>query len=1067
MKRKPGAPSIVDGLYALADDVVGKMLGFRPRSTVVVRPVPGFASGNRSVIGSTAALANDEVVYRTADGEARTFALAQTRVRSEGRFVVLELGPSNDAIALPFMQSQSEAMNFLDAIEQRKRAIADELERAAAAEKVRLEAEAAEERKRAEAVRIARERAAYEKRTQELNDEIGLIEKAFADALQDLNSCVGSYLRRRRFRKFIKDWAHLHDAFAKTDAALKERPNLRRPNGRAELESVLSDPKAFLQRHNDAWAQREVNRHSDTLKRKLNLDAEQADAAVRLERQVLVSAPAGSGKTRLLEGRAFHILETASARPDEILFVTFANKTRGDLRKRIRVHSQLHGSSISTFHALGRSILKKGGLLRHISPMAKDRDRLKAWVEAQLRSMLQEEDPHNPLRLFIERGLAPNPPSHNVTLDEYFDSVSSAQLKAIDGTKVRSVEELILANWFYMRGIEYKYEEPYFRKVKDIFSRRVYCPDFYVPGARLEDDDSREASRRGVWHEHLALDDYDRTPTWIDEERYVRGIQWKRREHAKNNTELFETRSADFSDGTIFAKLDDYYRDRVAYEYRPSSEIVAALGRRFSALPDLFVSFFENARAKSLELDDLKARVLPNDFRSHHFLQVYERLADAYWSQLQSSDTMDFDQMITEATEEVRSGRFTPPWRYIIVDEYQDVSENQIRFLGALNESARQLFCVGDRRQAIYGFRGAEAEAMTTFAARFRDVDTRRLRRTYRSNARIAGPANEFVTVDGEIEPLEAREATEPRIIVIGQKVKDEDVRGDDGSDDHDEDFDPSPLVARIIAKLSKEMRGSSVKVLARYTDHIPDHPFLKSDSLTVEALTIHRSKGLEATYAIITDAIEGFKGFPAQRPRDPLFRLLGTSDPMIEERNLMYVALTRAEQVAYVLTDWNAPSSFVQELLDLGARAVNAPAEMKVRIDCPRCESGRIVRRFGRFVCSHQPLCDAYFDTCPRTGCRGMMQVSADREMIECEKCDLRLQRCNSCIEGYVKTTATGNLLNCSRYRHTKKVFSCTFVAGYDKVDPTWLVWDSPSKSMTTPADLIAASNSARKDPA
>ena len=86
-----------------------------------------------------------------------------------------------------------------------------------------------------------------------------------------------------------------------------------------------------------------------------------------------------------------------------------------------------------------------------------------------------------------------------------------------------------------------------------------------------------------------------------------------------------------------------------------------------------------------------------------------------------------------------------------------------------------------------------------------------------------------------------------------------------------------------------------------------------------IEFLTVHKSKGLEADYAILLQCNKDTYGFPSLVSDDPVLNyVLTKSDqfPYGEERRLFYVAITRAKFKTIVLYDRRFPSLFVDEFL-------------------------------------------------------------------------------------------------------------------------------------------------------
>ena len=112
---------------------------------------------------------------------------------------------------------------------------------------------------------------------------------------------------------------------------------------------------------------------------------------------------------------------------------------------------------------------------------------------------------------------------------------------------------------------------------------------------------------------------------------------------------------------------------------------------------------------------------------------------------------------------------------------------------------------------------------------------------------------------------------------------------------------------------------------------------------------TVHRSKGLEADYAVILGLCSGKHGFPAEIADEPLLDLVlavPKPHPNAEERRLLYVALTRVRRQAYLLAEGGSPSAFVTELIsgEYDIEVFGRPPESDV--PCPRCGGGQLVRR-------------------------------------------------------------------------------------------------------------------------
>src|SRR5206468_1141159 len=116
--------------------------------------------------------------------------------------------------------------------------------------------------------------------------------------------------------------------------------------------------------------------------------------------------------------------------------------------------------------------------------------------------------------------------------------------------------------------------------------------------------------------------------------------------------------------------------------------------------------------------------------------------------ELARADEIDFEDMIRKATTCVRSGQYLPPYRYILVDEFQDISPARAALVTALRDAvpSSALMCVGDDWQSIYRFAGSQIRLMEDFSGVFGTAERVDLTLTHRFPQELATAMTQFIT---------------------------------------------------------------------------------------------------------------------------------------------------------------------------------------------------------------------------------------------------------------------------------------------------------------------------------
>ena len=668
------------------------------------------------------------------------------------------------------------------------------------------------------------------------------------------------------------------------------------------------NPRSSLFRSHQQRHLKSYEHFFDTVESK-PLTALQRRSVILDERRNLVVAGAGTGKTSVIVAKAGYLIKCGKCRPEDILLLAFNNDAAKELAARCKDRLSVEIQA-STFHALGNQIV---GTVEPVVPtlsrLATDRQQFSRFLDTVIEELKADKKAWKKARTFILGHLKPCRDEFTFrTLDEYRSYIRTMELRALSGDLVKSFAELDIANFLFVNGVNFEYEKRY------PYGRDRYQPDFYLTDYK-------------IWLEHFGIDRRGNTAPYIDRDKYRHEMEWKRSVHAKNNTTLLETYSWQKSEGILTRTFNELLKKAgVMYAQRSQEDIFKALQAaryttQLAVLVETFVAHFKSNQMSMAELKR-KAKGSENATRNAAFAEFFELFFEKYQSELDGKNPreIDFNDMISSATGYVQNGRFTVPWKYIIVDEFQDISMGRYRLLEAMLKSRDELqfFAVGDDWQSIYRFAGSDISIMSRFRKYFGRSTIVKLDRTFRFNNRIASVSASFI----QKNPTQIRKTLSTQVQCTSPQVMMHWMDRGSGRSDH-------TALERVVHMLKGELRQAepSLLILSRYNQLLPDQSVLKAladiwPGQIKTPLTIHRSKGLEGDYVIITGLTADKYGFPSEIEGDPLLDLvLAKPDryPNAEERRLFYVALTRARHQVHLLVDRTRPSSFAVELVNGG----------------------------------------------------------------------------------------------------------------------------------------------------
>lgn len=674
------------------------------------------------------------------------------------------------------------------------------------------------------------------------------------------------------------------------------------------------------------------------------LTTEQATAVVTMDNRVQVVAAAGSGKTSVMIARAAYAIRYQVVEPQDVLLLAFNRDAAKELQNRIDDRLSAAGITskglvANTFHAFGLSVIGKA---------TGRKPRLAGWLDGgqdvgmvmRIVDELREADQSFRFKWDLYRLLFARMSDdvEDATPDTYDKVNRLSGFGAMNGDVVKSQGERLIADWLFLNGVRYRYEQPYSHDVADE-THSQYRPDFFYPDIN-------------VWHEHWAIGRDGKAPAAFV--GYAESMTWKRSTHRQFGTTLIETTWTEILDTTGFKQLQAELSARgVELDWNPDR---APDKKAFShdALAKLVRTFMAHVKSNGYGREDLEKywAETGRSYRSRVFMDLYWPIHDAWQSRLREDESIDFEDMLIDAARHVESGTDIA-FKMVLVDEFQDASPARARLARALvGKKHRYLMTVGDDWQAINRFAGADISVMTDFNTWFGQGPTLRLQTTFRSTQTIADTAAEFVQKN-------------PRQLKKVVRAFQQDPGARVGLIRLQSENEIPEAIEAWLRDLSSRGSAATVDVLGRYGFERDLLPRTRYPNLTVTFRTAHSSKGLEADYVVIPRMVSGMYGFPSEVVDDPVLSLvMSDADrfPHGEERRLFYVALTRAKKEIILITVRGRESAFVTELRQNDLLRESSLSTAAPVIVCPTCKQGALVARkgpYGDFYgCSRFPGC-------------------------------------------------------------------------------------------------------------
>jgi DNA helicase-4 len=808
-------------------------------------------------------------------------------------------------------------------------------------------------------------------------------------------------------------------------------------------ESLMQD----VENHNTLYVDRIVDQESgyfDTLLKNIdaniNLDNEQRRAVVTDDDYCLLVAGAGAGKTTTMAAKVKYLVEKKHIPPEDIIVISYTRKAIDELKDRINTGLKIP-ARICTFHSFAYDIVRKFS----DTPPEVNYSAYNIIFE-----MLEKEIFHNKAllrKVLLFLGYYFDLPAdamnyenlnqfHLAKAAQDFETIKSGAgdyikkvaaqrgkaMRTLTGEYLRSVQEAQIANFLYLNGLDYEYEPVYSHPIRG--ARKKYTPDFLI-----------RQGEHTAYLEHYAISEsgYSFVLTPQETAKYANAIKDKRKLHRQMGTTLLETwswykdkrplpehlketllaegfilKERDFTE--VYQKIVDTSKDKYVFK------MVQFL--------QTFIAQFKTCGYDAGGFDVLRAKT--DNPRTHLFLDIAQPVYEYYQKRLTEQNRIDFEDMINDAhfyLAEIERQQLELPYKYIIIDEFQDIARQRFNLTKRLSEITKaKVVAVGDDWQSIFAFSGSELGLFTRFLELMGSGVEMKITHTYRNSQKLIDIAGGFVQKNtSQIKKQLISPKRLPNPVVLTE---------------FDDSFKPDyamaeateQTVGRILAEYGE---NTSILLIGRYnydayklsrTNLFSDLPGnrVKSEKYpkaNLTFMTAHSAKGLGFDNVILLNMFEGKFGFPCQLEDDPIMKLVRFEDttiPFAEERRLFYVALTRTKNRVYILTPQYKPSRFLIELINdykiPHSENLNMGTVDLFRLRCPVC--GYPLKYefnknygLGLYLCTNEPeICD--FMTNNKTHLHD-------------------IYKCNECEDGYMIVKSKGN----------EAFYGCT---GYDRDSKT-----------------------------
>ncbi len=303
-----------------------------------------------------------------------------------------------------------------------------------------------------------------------------------------------------------------------------------------------------------------------------------------------------------------------------------------------------------------------------------------------------------------------------------------------------------------------------------------------------------------------------------------------------------------------------------------------------------FINLF---KVNNYELDKFYTFINKSSVKDKMLLKEIMKCYICYESYLNKENLIDFNDMINLAIRKLDKRNIR--YKYIIIDEYQDISQTKFLFIKKLIKlSNSNFFAVGDDFQSIYKFTGSNINVITNFKKYFPFSKVIKLKKTYRNSNELVKIAGKFIMKN----PFQVKKKLKST-----KKIK-------------------NPVHIIYYYNLNESMQNiieeDKINKLFILSRNNKDLENIDIKGVNYKKMSVHKSKGLQEDYIFLINVNNLSNGFPNKYVNHYILNYVNNYKERYlyeEERRLFYVAITRCIKRVYIFVPYNMESCFIKEI--------------------------------------------------------------------------------------------------------------------------------------------------------